>query len=191
MRSDGLLQPDRGGRLRRVVLPREAGLAGRLCLVYPRWTIPYHSALCFCPACCWRRCSPGLVAAADLGAAGGDADRLLRGALAAGAGFREHLLHALLAGGRPLAVRGHDRTLRGLCGRGRHAGRGGAGPSAVPSTLCSWLLALGRFGHSQLAAKPDVRRRGDALSHDDRPESRLLAVPQQPRQRSVRPRAGR
>ena len=43
--------------------------------------------------------------------------------------------------------------------------------------------AAGRAGRPELAAEPDVRRRRDAVSDDDRQESRLLDGPQQPRLR--------
>ena len=112
-----LLEPGRRCRLRRVVLPLEADLAARLCFVYPRWRIDDGNVLSYLPGVLlvimlalawWRR--------PYVGPTGRDADRLLRGTAAAGAGFREHLLHALLVGGGSLAVCGHDRALRGVAG---------------------------------------------------------------------------
>ena len=77
------------------------------------------------------------------------------GLLAAGAGLREYLLHAILAGGGPLAVCGHDRALRGvrrvaatLARRRRWNGR----PAAF-----AW--GCWRSWPADLASKPDVRRR--------------------------------
>ncbi len=57
-----------------------------------------------------------------------------------------------------------------------------------PGRLCAVLGVVGDFGEPDLAAKPDVRRRRDALSDDDRQESRLLDGTQQPRPPSSRAR---
>ena len=147
-----------------------------LMFVYPRWNLAAVSALSVLarPAA-GGDFRTGLAVAGFLGAAGADADRLLRGAVAAGAGFREHLLHGILAGGGPLAVRGHDRALRGFCRR-----RGGdrRPPSLEPAARRGVVPgAIGDLGRIDLATEPDVRRHRNALSDDDRPKSRLLDGP--------------
>ena len=95
-----------------------------LSFVYPRWSIDERNLLSYRAG---RAAGDypclGMVATQYMGPAGGDADRLLRGAAAAGAGIREHLLHEILAGGGSLAVCGHDSALRYAGRRGRDAGR--------------------------------------------------------------------
>ena len=135
-----------------------------LMFVYPRWNLDRRQrAVVRARPAAGGDCRTGLAVAALLGAAGADADRLLRGALAAGAGFREHLLHGILAGGGPLAVRGHDRALRGVCRRGgaRRGNRRRAGADC-PARCCVPGV-VGDPGDVHLAAEPDVRRHRNAL----------------------------
>ena len=81
-----------------------------------------------------------MVVAARLGAAGADGVGLLRRAVAPGVGLCEHPVHAILAGGRPLAICRPDRAL------GRVGRRGGgnledpalepaAGPALRPGVI--------------------------------------------------------
>ena len=134
-----LLEPSRRCGLRRVVLPREADLAAgpvfRLSALADRRP---RRAVLSARRAVGDHARAGVVAAPHLGPADRDADRLLRGAAVAGAGFCEHLLHALLAGGGSLAVCGHDRALRRVRRRGGDAGRDGAFAVRGPAMCYAW-----------------------------------------------------
>ena len=197
------LEPGGCCGLRRVVLPLEADLAARpvFCLS-PLADRRLGRTILFARRALGDRAGAGLAAAACLGPTAGDADRVLRGTAAAGAGLREHLVHAILVGRGSLAVRGHDRTLRhvrrGRCDLRRprknklHSFRAGVCNSSYFSAdpLRALPRAAGNLGRPDLAAEPDVWRYRNLLPHDARHESRLLDVPQQPRFQAGRPGTG-
>ena len=154
-----------------------------LTFIYPRWQID--------SGVWWQYLFP--LGAAALLAALWAIRRRTRAPLAAvlvfrrdalpGAGFLQPVHLPLFVRGRPLPVPGEPGDHYVVLGRRGVAAeaRGGLGEGDRTDGLRG---AAGRAGRPELAAKPDVRRRRDAVSDDDRQEPRLLDGPQQSRRSS-------
>ena len=146
-----------------------------LILIYPRWQIdPARRRSSYVPgACCWWEpcCCCGAIVGGGAGS-GSFASGLLCGDAVAGPGVREYWFHALLAGGRPLAVfcdHGTHRVVSaGLATffttAGKRARWAGGSRWAVP-----WCCLLGGLAwrQSALFTDPDTFWRATVAANPD------------------------